>query len=61
MADFANLPTIDFHGADGGVVLLEGSDSDTTTPPKFNGSPLKSDRNPIEKDRLPTIIFQGLF
>ena len=61
MADFGNLPTIDFHGVDRGVVLLEGSDSDTTTPPKFNSSPLKSDRNPIEKDRLPTIIFQGLF
>ena len=29
------------------------------TPPKFNSSPLKSYRNPIGKDRLPTIIFQG--
>ena len=30
------------------------------TLPKFNSSPLKSYRNPIGKDRLPTIIFQGL-
>ena len=29
------------------------------TPPKFNSSPLKSYRNPIGKDRLPTTIFQG--
>ena len=29
------------------------------TPPKFNSSPLKSCRNPIGKDRLPTTIFQG--
>ena len=29
------------------------------TLPKFNSSPLKSYRNPIGKDRLPTIIFQG--
>ena len=28
-------------------------------PPKFNSSPLKSYRNPIGKDRFPTIIFQG--
>ena len=28
-------------------------------PPKFNSSPLKSYRNPIGKDRLPTTIFQG--
>ena len=26
---------------------------------KFNSSPLKSYRNPIGKDRLPTTIFQG--
>ena len=31
------------------------------TPPKFNSSPLKSYRNPIGKDRLPTTIFQGLY
>ena len=30
-----------------------------TTLPKFNSSPLKSYRNPIGKDRLPTIIFRG--
>ena len=30
------------------------------TPPKFNSSPLKSYRNPIGKDRLPTTIFQGV-
>ena len=29
------------------------------TLPKTNSSPLKSDRNPKGKDRLPTIIFQG--
>ena len=29
------------------------------TLPKFNSSPLKSYRDPIGKDRLPTIIFQG--
>ena len=30
-----------------------------TTPPKFNSSPLKSYRNPIGKDRLPTTFFSG--
>ena len=30
-----------------------------STLPKFNSSPLKSDRNAIGKDRLPTTIFQG--
>ena len=29
------------------------------TLPKFNSWPLKSYRNPIGKDRFPTIIFQG--
>ena len=29
------------------------------TLPKFNSSPLKSYRNPIGQDRLPTTIFQG--
>lgn len=31
----------------------------TGTLPKFNSSPLKSYRAPIEKDRLPSIILQG--
>ena len=31
----------------------------SVTLPKFNSSPLKSYRNPIGKDRLPTTIFQG--
>ena len=36
-----------------------GGSISSRTPPKFNSSPLKSYRNPIGKDRLPTIHFQG--
>ena len=41
---------------EGGVGWLLGLG--LSNPPKFNSSPLKSDRNPIGKDRLSTTIFQ---